>query len=461
MPQALPLIQPFRTAVKVSATQVSRIQCRHAISAPLGFVADGTTDAFVGGRRVLGRDGSTLLIEAASRVRGDGLWGAVYAPSFLMAISQQALVLLIPLYVLELGGGPAFAAIVVGLRGLGVLAFDVPAGMLIARFGEKPVLLGGLLAVLLALLALAFTEALWLFALTAVPLGAGSTAWLLGRQSYVTDVSANDEFGKRIAFMAGLQRMGGFVGPAAGGVVATTYGYPAAFIGGAVCAAVAGVLVIVYTRVTVQTTAEADLGLNGLVRVVRQYARVFATAGFVALSMQLMRACRQLLLPLYGVFLGLDAAAIGLIYSMSAAIDMSLFYPVGVVVDRYGRKWSAVPSMVLFVLGFVALSYATGFASLMTAGLLLGLANGVSTGIIMIIGSDLAPASQQGQFLGVWRLIGDVGMSGGPIVVGMLAEVASLAFASLAVAGIGVVGVVLVGWYVPETLRRLKAESEA
>jgi MFS family permease len=376
-----------------------------------------------------------------------------------MAISQQALALLVPLYVLELGGGPAFAAMVVGLRGMGVLAFDVPAGMLIARYGEKPVLLGGLLAVLLGLLTLAATEQLWLFALTAVPLGAGSTAWLLGRQSYVTDVSEPGDFGKRIALMAGLQRVGGFVGPAAGGAIAASFGYPAAFVCGAVCAALAGLLVVLFTQPTLRETAPTDFGIAGTVRVVRQYAGVFATAGYVALSMQLMRACRQLLLPLYGEFIGLDAAAIGVIYALSAAIDMSLFYPVGVIVDRYGRKWTAVPSMVLFVIGFLALAYATSYTSLMVAGLVLGLANGVSTGIIMIIGSDLAPATQQGQFLGVWRLIGDIGMSGGPIIVGVLAEVGSLALASVTVAGLGLAGVVLIGWFVPETLRRLKPDA--
>ena len=159
-----------------------------------------------------------------------------------------------------------------------------------------------------------------------------------------------------------------------------------------------------------------------------------------------------------GESIGLDAAAIGLVYSLSAAIDMSLFYPVGVIVDRYGRKWSAVPSMVLFVLGFLVLAYATDFWTLLAAGLVLGLANGVSTGILMIIGGDLAPPLQQGQFLGVWRLIGDVGLSGGPILVGFLAELASLALASMAVAVTGLVGVVLVAWVVPETLRRRDRE---
>ena len=66
---------------------------------------------------------------------------------------------------------------------------------------------------------------------------------------------------------------------------------------------------------------------------------------------------------------------IGLVYSLSAAIDMSLFYPVGVVMDRWGRKWTGVPSIVVFVVGLILLPFSQGFYTLLLAGLVLGLAN--------------------------------------------------------------------------------------
>ena len=42
-----------------------------------------------------------------------------------MSISQDALLVLLPLYVLDLGLSPAFAALVIGIRGIGILVFDV------------------------------------------------------------------------------------------------------------------------------------------------------------------------------------------------------------------------------------------------------------------------------------------------------------------------------------------------
>jgi MFS family permease len=182
------------------------------------------------------------------------------------------------------------------------------------------------------------------------------------------------------------------------------------------------------------------------------------TAGAAALSLQLMRATRTLLVPLFGLELGLDAAAIGLIFSLSAGIDMCLFYPVGWLVDRHGRKWSAVPSLTIFALALTVLPFASGFGSLLAVACLLGLANGLGTGIVMIIGADLSRRSEnRSQFLGVWRLIGDVGMSGAPLLSAVLVSIASLATASVVVAGIGFAGAFIMLALVPETLERAQS----
>lgn len=385
----------------------------------------------------------------------DRLLMPVYLPSFLMALSQMALLILLPLYVLDLGMSAAFAATVVGLRGVGVLLFDVPAGMLVARFGDKPVLLGGLALILVGNALLAIVTHPVAICSAAILLGAGFSAWMLGRQSYITDTCENHEVGRAIAVMAGLQRAGTFIGPAAGGLLAAQAGYGSAFGLGAVVAIVAAAFVIAFTVNVTPTHDKEEHGFAGTARLMRTHAGIFATAGSAALTLQLMRAARTLLIPLFGEAAGLDVAAVGLIYSASAAIDMCLFYPVGIVVDRHGRRWSAIPSMTLFALGLAMLPLADGFYPLLGVGLILGLANGLGTGIVMIIGADLAQrTAQRGQFLGVWRLMGDVGMSAAPLLSGVLVNVASLAAASLTAAGVGVIGVLIMVLVVPETLSR-------
>jgi MFS family permease len=369
-----------------------------------------------------------------------------------MAVSQEALTILLPLYMLSIGASPAFAALVVGLRGVGILLFDVPAGMLVARFGDKPVLLGGLGLILAALTLLSVTTEPWLVGFAALALGTGHAAWMLGRQSYLADVCATNELGRAIAAMAGLQRGGALIGPFAGGALAGLAGFPVAFTVGAASAVIAGATVLAFAR-AVPPHPNPDASLAGTMQVLRDQRGVLTTAGGSALVLQLMRATRQLLVPLFGQALGLDVTTIGLVYSLSTVVDIALFYPSGVLADRYGRKWSAVPSMVLYAAGLALLPLAQGFYSLLAVSVLLGFANGIGTGVVMIIGADLARASgRHGQFLGLWRLIGDVGISGAPLLVGTVVGGAGLAAASLTVAGVGVVGALVMALVVRETL---------
>ena len=384
----------------------------------------------------------------------DRLLVPVYVPSLLMAVSQEALTILLPLYVIDLGATPAFAAIIVGLRGIGILLFDVPAGMLVARFGDKPVQLSGLGLILAGLLTLGFATGPWALGAAAVALGSGHAAWMLGRQSYLADTCAPHELGRAIAAMAGLQRGGALLGPVLGGALAGFAGYPAAFIAGAVSAIIAAATVLVFAPDVESHEPHGDVGIAGTIRVLQAHRRVLATAGVSALVLQLMRATRQLLVPLFGQAAGLDVSAIGVVYSLGTVVDIAMFYPSGVLADRWGRKWSAVPSMALYTIGLAALPLASGFWSLLAVTMLLGFANGIGTGVVMILGADFARASlQQGQFLGLWRLIGDLGISLAPLLAGVLVDAAGLAAASAAVAGIGVAGSLVMTFLVAETLR--------
>jgi MFS family permease len=371
-----------------------------------------------------------------------------------MAVNQEALTILLPLHVVALGASPAFAAVIVGLRGVGILLFDVPAGMLVARFGDKPVLLGGLALLLLGFATLGLTANPWALGAAAVALGSGHAAWMLGRQSYLADICATHELGRAIAAMAGLQRGGALLGPVLGGVIAAAAGYPVAFLLGAASAVAAAAVVLAAARDVDSREAAGDSSLAGTLRVLVERRAVLSTAGVSALVLQLMRATRQLLIPLFGQALGLDVATIGLVYSLATVVDIALFYPSGVLADRWGRKWSAVPSMLFYALGLALLPAAAGLYSLLAVAVLLGFANGIGTGVVMIIGADLARASgRQGQFLGLWRLIGDLGISLAPLLAGVLVDSAGLAAASLSVAGLGLAGALVMAYLVAETLR--------
>ena len=77
------------------------------------------------------------------------------------------------------------------------------------------------------------------------------------------------------------------------------------------------------------------------------HAKIFLTVGLGALLVAAVRASRQAVIPLWAESIGLDAATTSLIYGLAGGIDMLVFYPAGKVMDRKGRAWVAVPSMLI------------------------------------------------------------------------------------------------------------------
>lgn len=381
------------------------------------------------------------------------LFLAVVAPSFALSVSVQGLMFLLPLYVLELGGAAGLAAALVGMRGLGMLLMDLPAGLLAAHFGDKRLMFWSALATGLCAAAFALTrEAAW-FALLATLLGASSGAWLLGRLSYVTDWCPPASRGRVIAVLAGTMRAGTFVGPAAGGLLARQAGYETMFIVAGIIALLAGAMVLVFAHQD-DARHHANPQSLQLAGVLREHRGVLVATGGVAVSLMLLRGARPVLVSLFGHQLGLDAASIGLIYSLAAGIDMLLFYPAGLLMDRRGRLWAAVPSLVLMGAGCALLPMAGGAAGLLAVTLLLGVGNGISTGVVMTMGSDLAPPHQRGAFLGLWRVLSDAGVTGGPMLVAAAVHLAGLAVAAGAVGLVGGVGALLALTVAGETLGR-------
>ncbi len=374
----------------------------------------------------------------------------VYAPSFLAAIAQNAVQILLPLYALEIGGGAALAAAVVGLRGVGTMLGDVPAGMLVARLGDKGVMVTGLCLAAAATVTAALADGAVLLGCAALGLGAGIGVWLLARLSFITAAVRIEQRGRVISLMAGLQRAGALLGPLIAGVGAELVGFRAVLIGTTVLFAAALALVLAFTANS--QPRWAGRGRRRLALVTRRNAKTFATAGSVMVILSFLRAGRLLMIPLVGSQLGLSAGQIGLAFSLSAAIDMAMFYPAGIILDGVGRKWALTPALLLLGAGIAVLPLADSFATFVAAALLAGLGNGFGTGIFMTLGGDFSPQRGRGEFLGVWRLVGDAGAAGGPFVMGAVAQSATLAIACAGTGALALVGVLLLVAFVPETL---------
>ncbi len=383
------------------------------------------------------------------------LFVSVYLPTFLFSIGEGAVLPILPLFARERGASVAAAALVVGMRALGTLLLDLPSGVAVSRFGDKGAMIMGSILVALVAVGASLSGSVVVLAALILVMGGGWAFWQVARLAYVTEVTPIDKRGRALSILGGVSRAGTFVGPILGGLLGKHFGLESAFYAQAVMGLAASGLMFIGVRSPSESEALRGHRLTGgLVAMVLESRRILLSAGLAVVALQMLRQVRDVFLPLWGDSIGLGVAQIGLVYGASSLLDTSMFYPAGYVMDRFGRKWAGVPSLVTLSLGLLLLPATTGFFGYTLVAMVLGIGNGLAPGIVMTLGADFAPQARRGEFLGLWRFISDAGSAGGPLVVSAIAGVANLGLAATLTAVLGLAGAVLMWRRVPETLRR-------
>jgi MFS family permease len=279
------------------------------------------------------------------------------------------------------------------------------------------------------------------------------------RHAYVTDVVTSDNRGRAIALLGGLFRLGRFFGPMAGGFLAAAYGLRLPFLLFGIACLLSLVVVVLFVRgdrtvARSLSSAPANQGVH-LLAVLKARSGILLSAGAGQIFAQMIRAGRGAIIPLYAAdVLGMDVEAIGLLTTIAAGVEMTLFYPAGWIMDHWGRKAAIVPSFAIQAVAMACVPFTRDFTGLLLVTTLIGFGNGLSSGAMLTLGSDLAPSQARGGFLGVWRFIGDIGSTGGPMVVGGVADLLELPTAAWAMAASGLLAALVFGLLLPETLKK-------
>ena len=393
----------------------------------------------------------------------------VYAPTLVFEIGIGAIVPVIPLTAVHLGDSLAVAGLLVALLGVGQIAGDVPAGALAARIGDRHAMLVAAVLSVLALTGCALAPNVWVLGVGVFAVGATNAVFTLARQAYLTEVIGVLKRARALSTLAGVQRIGAFLGPFLGAGIIALADLRGVYWLAVATSVLAGLVVLVVPDVAGAETSRRRLGTPvPLHAVLRQNAKVFATLGFAVLAVGAVRASRQVVLPLWSAHLGFSPATTSLVFGLSGAIDLLLFYPSGKVMDRRGRLWVAIPSMVILGGSIVALPFTTTLGAVTVVAMVMGLGNGIGSGILMTLGADVAPAPVRAQFLGIWRLFSDAGSAAGPLVVAGGAALGSLAAGIAAMGLVGVASTGALARWVPRwsihangTTRRRAAEAIA
>lgn len=369
-----------------------------------------------------------------------------FGPSLVNSIGHGAVMPVLALHARDLGASVSAAALVVAALGIGMLLASLPAGAVVARIGERRTLLVCGVVDALAMSTAAVTTSVALLVVAVVISGMTWTAFLIARQSFIIDAVPSGLRARALSTLGGMFRIGVFVGPLLGAGLLALFELPAVFLLAAAMSLVAGTIAYAMPDFGAETRgSQRPLSIR---QVILTHRSTLLTLGSAVVVIGVSRSVRTGLLPLWADHIGLSASTTSLIFAGAAVVDIALFYPGGWLMDHAGRAVTAVPVVAAAGIGCLLLPLTSGPVGVAAVMAVIAFGNGLGAGIVMTIGADTAPESGRAQYLGAWRLCGDLGNSGGPLLVGALAAVAPLGVAALAIGAITLAGTGWVGFWV-------------
>lgn len=372
-----------------------------------------------------------------------------YGPTLLSQIGYGAITPLVVLSATSLGASAQIAALLIALLGVGTIVGDLPASVVATRLGER-----------MAIVVACLWDAVWLFAAfmaTSLPIlavavfsfGLSGSVFGLARQNYITEAVPERYRARMLSTLGGSFRIGAFIGPLVGAWVIVTWDLQAAYAFAAVMSLTAAGVTLALPDLPSQVLDRRSLGdgRSRLFTVLRAHGRTFMTLGVGMIGVGLARAVRQTIVPLWCDSLGMAPEHTSLVYALSMGVDMSLFFLGGYIMDRFGRVWVVVPSLVILGLGLAGIALTHTVVAVSIAAAVLGFGNGIGSGMVMSLGSDASPDVGRAQFLSGWRLFADSGTAIGPTLLSALTGLFSLATATISLGGFTLISAIWMAYW--------------
>lgn len=365
------------------------------------------------------------------------LGASIYLPTGLSMLGVGIISPLVALSARALGASLAEAAFIVSLLAIGGLVGALPAGVIAARFGERRALIGAMVVEAAAFAVAGLATTLWLLGAATLAAGLAGAVLILARQSYLTTAVPFSHRARAFSTLGGTFRFGAFLGPLLGAAVVAHRGMLAAYLMASAVSLLAAGITLSLPELGEPAHVDTSVRLGAILA---DHHRTYLTVGLGAAALMMVRASRDAILPLWGDHIGLSASTVSLVFALSSGVDIFLFYLGGSMMDRFGRRFVAVPAIVIMGTSFAALSLTSGLLGLVAVAISLGLGNGISSGMVMTLGSDASPDVGRAQFLAGWRLTTGIGQTLGPLLVSAVTAVAPLAAACWTIAVLGWVG---------------------
>jgi MFS family permease len=379
-----------------------------------------------------------------------------YIPTGLYSFCLQALFLLLPLSVVEAGHSPSLAAMILGVRGIGLLAMDIPSGYLLDRFGNFIGLIVGSSIFLAGYALIILVNEPNLMILGGLIIGIGMSLAQIGRQGFIAFHLKHISVGIKLSRLGSAVRFGSLFGPLLAALLADHFGYSFSFNTLLILVALSYLveirILIISSIPRHPSTTKQTISAVELKTYLHSQRKQFLTTSSLIFLLQCLRSAKLLLIPLVGISLNISISSIGIAVALGTLLDCIISTRAGYIMDKYGRRVSALPSILGLSIGFLFLGIATDYVFFVIAILILGLSDGISAGLVLVLAADLSPKQKgRSQFLALIKLISDGGLALSPLLISYLLLFMDIGVVTLVTLILGVLGFIYMYFQFEET----------
>jgi MFS family permease len=372
-----------------------------------------------------------------------------YGPSLFIYLAKSLPMAALPLYAIQILGKSNFTAgVITACAGLGRLLADLPAGYLIDKIGqENSIVISSILMIFSSFIcALGGLKSVEVIAATQIVFGAGMGLLIV---SWQVMIQQQTELKNEIsASIGGISRFSSIFAPVIGAVLYSAVDMKAVWLTQMVISTMPLLIRIGFKETgdpqvdkLLKKPEKSPVSARGIGQIFASHKRQLIEVGLFFLGLQGFRESRRLLFPLLGVSIGLNAAEITSLISFSYVFDFLLFPVAAMLYASLGTKLAATTTVTVFVIALFFLSLVSsggGISMLWMGAILIGIANGLSAGLALAIGAEMAPPDGGASFAGVFRFVCDSGEFLAPIMAGLFFQLSiKFAFFGLVMTGVG------------------------
>ena len=325
----------------------------------------------------------------------------------------------------SLGANPLMVGLIVALSTVTGIFLKLPMGLLSDVLNRQRLMIGGVLAFAIPPFFYPFISDLPTLGMLRLFHGLATAMFTPLALAMVGEWFAQQR-GEAFGWYTAAAQGGGFLGPMIGGAIVYQYGFSPVFLLAGVC----GLLAVLFfflipqspvVRVSDHSFARLWPEMREGLRRVCQSPPILMTS-LVEAAKMVGNGTLMAFLPLYGLFIGLNAAEIGMLFGVQALTSFVSKPFMGRVSDRGFRQPLIVSGLCLCGLMVMLIPHIQGYIILLLVAGVFGFGEAVVTSSTTALVADLSQGKGLGAGMGLRGTIMDIGHAGGPLLAGLLID---------------------------------------